>query len=157
MSAETILHRESFRRDVRPVPVFLTPRINGVTVEPPLKPKPGERAFGLHPAVFGMMGGGFVAYLGLMTATFGAGHGMPVLLAICAVCLIGYFGVPLAFSRVRTGERRRAKSFSGFMAEGVQTATGRLTGGATLAQVLIMPALLVLWGVAVLVIKSITL
>ena len=153
MSAEPLIRREELVRDARPATAPYNPALAGV-VEPQRRFRPAARDFEFHPRVFALMGGGFAAFVGLMAANFRGGHGMPLVLAICAVCLIGYFAVPYAFSKVETGDPARRDSWVAFMRKGVMTGSGHASGGAVLAQALIMPAMLVLWGMAVLVIKS---
>ena len=48
----------------------------------------------------------------------------------------------------------RAKSWSRFQAEGIQTAFGRTSAREATVQVLILPVLIFLWGIAAVVIAA---
>jgi hypothetical protein len=94
----------------------------------------------LHIALFG----GFFAYLGIMWAAFGE-KGLVIPFAIFAVFLAAAFIVPGWWARVAPGDGRKP-GWNEFMAEGVACETGRLGAGGAMVQILIMPVMLIGWG-----------
>jgi hypothetical protein len=78
------------------------------------------------------------------------GFGNPGLImpmAIMAVFLVMFFAVPAMWVRTKPEENRsRAKSWNRFLSEGVQTHTGHLGAGEAAVQVLILPVLILVWG-----------
>lgn len=104
----------------------------------------GAHVFDLHPALHIGVFAGFFAYLGIMWAAFGE-KGLAIPFVIFAVFLAAAFAVPAWWARVAPGEGR-APSFADFMAQGITCETGHQSAGAVLAQVWIMPAMLVGWG-----------
>ena len=64
-------------------------------------------------------------------------------IAISAFFLFMFFAVPAAMLRVRVGSGRRA-TWDAFMEMGIDTYTGRCSGGAALIQMLVVPVALTL-------------
>lgn len=117
---------------------------------PPAR-EPAERQpldMDLPPSLIRMMVGGFAGFMGLMAFTFHAGDGMGLALAICLVCLVGYFGLPYALSRAapRIKERR---SLQQLMRRGVALPDGQCGGGEAAGLVMLLPCILLLWAVFV--------
>lgn len=111
-----------------------------------------ERVFDLHPALHAGVFGGFFAYLGIMWAAF-ATRELVIPFVIFAVFLAAAWIVPALWAKV--AETPGAKpSFSEFLRDGFACETGRITAGAAMGQVLIMPAMLILWGTAIAVIVA---
>jgi hypothetical protein len=108
--------------------------------------------FDLHPALHVATFAGFFAYLGIMWLAFGTDQ-LIIPFVIFAVFLGGAFIVPAWWARVappagQTGD------FDDFLREGVECETGHVTAGAAMVQVLIMPAMLLCWGLSVAIIKA---
>lgn len=105
-----------------------------------------EHVFGLHPALHVATFAGFFAYLGIMWAAFG--HAELVLpFAIFVVFLGGAYMTPAMWARV--AGPAEGPSWSEFLRDGTVCATGHVSAGSAIVQVLIMPAMLLFWGVAV--------
>jgi hypothetical protein len=83
--------------------------------------------------------GSFAWFLGMLTLTFADGYGMPLVLVICAICGVAYFGLGSYTMRMAEG---RASDFADFMRRGIRTGSGTLSGVDALAQVLTLPLLL---------------
>jgi len=111
-----------------------------------------ERVFDLHPALHAAVFGGFFAYLAIMWATFATGE-LILPFAIFVIFLAAAWIVPACWARV-AGTPGRKASWSEFMRDGFVCETGRVSAGAAMGQVLIMPAMLILWGLAIAVIKA---
>lgn len=111
-----------------------------------------ERVFDLHPGIHAAVFGGFFVYLGIMWAAFATDQ-LAIPFAIFLVFLAAAWAVPALWARV-AGTPGPKTSWQAFLRDGFQCETGHVSAGAALGQVLIMPAMLILWGVAVAVIKA---
>ncbi|WP_426166318.1 hypothetical protein [Sandarakinorhabdus sp. DWP1-3-1] len=83
---------------------------------------------------------GYVAVMGL---AFRAGTGIGLILAVFALVLVGYYGLPLLMARASGATPpvpRRG-------AWGIDTASGYLSGRAAWAQIMTVPLLMLAWAV----------
>jgi hypothetical protein len=110
-------------------------------------PAPAERLdLDLPPALLRMMVGAFALFVLLMAAVFMASDGMGIVLAICFVCLAGYFGLPWAIVRAGpTGKRER--TLGKLLEHGLELPDGHCGGGEAVGLVLLLPVILVLWAI----------
>jgi hypothetical protein len=131
-----------------------SPGLSDAVVEPQLRPVPGARSFELPKAVFVAMGAAYAAFVAEMAVAFGGGEGMPLVLAICVVYMAMYLGIPAVFGRVDTGIRQPLLDWARLRSSGLDTIDGRVSAGGVLAQVLIVPACLAAFGLAILVIVA---
>lgn len=116
-------------------------------VEPGRAPAPAQRLdTDLPPALIKLMVGAFGAFLTIMAATFAAPDGMGIVLAICFVCLAGYFGLPWAMVRTGPATKQR-RTLSGLLKHGMELPDGHCHGGEAVGLVLLMPVVLLLWAV----------
>lgn len=111
-----------------------------------------ERVFGLHPVLHIATFGGFAVWLVIMWAAF-ADPGLVVPFGIFAVFLAMALAVPAIWARVAPNNGPKA-SWDDFLREGFDCATGHLSGGEAIAQVLIIPGLLVVWGLCIAMIRA---
>lgn len=88
----------------------------------------------------------YAAIVGLFALTIANAGEAPFMIAIDVIFLIAFFGVPTIFLTVERASVR--PSMSRFMAEGMQTYTGHVSGGGALAQMFVVPVLLALAVVA---------
>lgn len=130
-----------------------SPALAGSVVEAPLRRVPGPRSFELPGPIFVAMALAYVVFLAAMAAAFGSGDGMPLLLAICVVYLLMYLGTPALFAKVDAAPRRRL-DWDALRRRGLDTIGGRMSAGAVVGQVLIVPGCVAFFGLAVLVIRS---
>ena len=113
----------------------------------------GDRNFELPTALFATTAGCYLAFLGVMFAAFGN----PVLvlpMILFAVSIIAGFGVPAIWVRLRDNV---SKPLTGdqFARKGIMTNTGRLRPRDATIQVLILPVLVVLWGIAAAIVAAV--
>ncbi|WP_298302307.1 hypothetical protein [uncultured Erythrobacter sp.] len=105
-----------------------------------------DRSFGLPKELyFGTIAG----YLGFLAIT-GLTFMNPVLIipmAIFVVFIVAGFGVPSLFTRLK-GNDSKALTLGEFRTQGIATNSGTLHPRDAAVQVLILPVLLVLWGIA---------
>jgi hypothetical protein len=111
-----------------------------------------DRNFGLPTALYGAT---IACYLGFLLIV-GTAFANPVLalpLAIIVFLIAAFFGVPAMWTRLK-GNTSEPETLGEFEAHGIMTNTGRLTAGEASAQVLVLPVLLVCWGLAIAVIAA---
>jgi len=113
-----------------------------------------DRSFELPSVLYAITAGLFLAFIGIMAAGF-AHPEMILPTAIFALFIIAFFAVPAIWVRMQPENPVRAMSWARFQAKGIQTATGLVDARAATAQVLILPVLIVLWGVAAVTIAAI--
>ena len=112
-----------------------------------------DRSFELPAALYGLTAAGYLGFVGLTALAFGN----PKLIlpfAIIAVFIAMFFGVNAMWMRMKPEHPQRLTSWSRFRQHGIMTAYGRSTAGAATVQVLILPALIFLWGIAVVTIAA---
>ena len=120
----------------------------GMVVQPPaLRRNLAERSFGLHPALFVATIGAYVAFLGIMTTVFVSPE-LVVPFAICFVYVAMAFGTPAIWARISPRPEGRYQSWAESREEGLKIATGRISSGGAIAQVLVLPVLIVGWALA---------
>jgi ABC-type dipeptide/oligopeptide/nickel transport system permease subunit len=112
-----------------------------------------DRNFGLPTALYGAT---IACYLGFLVIV-GSAFANPVLaipMAIIVLLIAAGFGVPAIWTRL-AGNASEPQTLGEFETRGVMTHTGRLAPKDATIQVLILPVLLVVWGLSVAVIAAI--
>lgn len=112
-----------------------------------------DRNFGLPTTLYGAT---IACYLGFLMIV-GTAFANPVLaipLAIIVLLIVAFFGVPAIWTRLK-GNVSEPQTMGEFESRGIMTNTGRLSASEASAQVLVLPVLLVCWGIAVAVIAAI--
>lgn len=112
-----------------------------------------DRNFGLPTALYGAT---IACYLGFLVIV-GSAFANPVLaipMAIIVLLVAAFFGVPAVWTRLK-GNASEPATMGEFERRGIMTNTGRLSAGEASAQVLVLPVLLVVWGLAVAVIAAV--
>lgn len=113
-----------------------------------------DRTFELPTALYVATVGLFMAYLATMTLGFG-NPGLILPMAIFVLFILAAFGVPAIWATMKPENTSRALSWGRFLSDGVQTETGPLDARAAAVQVLILPALILVWGIAVVTIAAV--
>ena len=117
------------------------------------QPTKVDRSFELPIALIGATVAlylGFIAVLGLAFSN----PELNILVAIFGLIIVAGFGVPTIWVKMKPVNSQHATSWSRFQAEGIMTHTGRCSAGAASVQVLILPALIFLWGIAAVTIAA---
>lgn len=112
-----------------------------------------DRTFELPAALYA---GTAVSYLAFM-AVMVLGFGNPALIlpiAVIVFFLIMAFAVPAVWMRLKPDHAQRLTSWARFQRHGVMTAFGRSSASAATIQVLILPVLILLWGLAAVTIAA---
>lgn len=103
----------------------------------------------LHAGFFGL----FLAYLGVMGLGF-AHPEMIIVMAICFLFTAAFYVVPMMWSVMDPDHTDRSMPLSDLLANGVETLTGRTSGAGAIAQVMVLPVLILGWGIAVVAIAA---
>lgn len=111
-----------------------------------------DRNFGLPKALYGATVAGYLGFLLVVGSAF-ANPQLAIPMAIFVVFIIAGFGVPAVWTRL-AGNTSAPQTMGEFGLKGIMTSTGRLAARDATIQVLILPALLVVWGLAVAVIAA---
>jgi hypothetical protein len=112
-----------------------------------------DRNFGLPSALYGATVAGYLGFLAIVGAAF-ANPVLAIPMAIFVLFILAGFGIPAIWTRL-AGNTSAPQTLGEFEQRGVMTATGRLAARDATIQVLILPVLLVCWGLAVAVIAAI--
>ncbi len=110
------------------------------TAQAPLRRNRGDRVFDIHPAVHFALLGTYLAFAGILLATF-MGKDLMLPAVIVVVGIVSLFLTPGLWARV-AGDDLRKQSWAEFLQEGVDCITGRLTAVQALAQIMVLPALM---------------
>jgi ABC-type dipeptide/oligopeptide/nickel transport system permease subunit len=112
-----------------------------------------DRNFGLPTTLYGAT---IACYLGFLVIV-GSAFANPVLaipLAIIVLLVVAAFGVPAIWTRLKDNPSE-PQTLGEFETRGIMTNTGRLSARDATTQVLVLPVLLVVWGIAIAVIAAI--
>ena len=112
-----------------------------------------DRSFELPTGLYGAMAALFFGFVAVMAIGFGA-PGMIVPTAIIVVFIACFFVVPAVMVRTHPETRRPAMTWARFRREGIATHYGPATARDATIQVLILPVLIFLWGVATVTIAA---
>ena len=118
-----------------------------------LAPHEVDRSFELPTALYAAS---VALFLGFMAVT-AVGFGDPELIlpmAVIVLSIVAIFGVPAIWVRLAPGNPKSAKSWSRFRLDGIVTGSGHTGARDAMVQVLIMPVLIFLWGVATVIIAA---
>lgn len=119
----------------------------------PIRNAPVDRTFELPTRLYAATVAMFLAYIGIMGAGF-AHPEMAIPLAIFALFIVAGFGVPMLWTLLAPENPVRAMSWERFRRDGIMTAFGRTTASDATVQVLILPTLILAWGVAAVIIAA---
>ena len=103
----------------------------------------------LHAAVFG----GFGVYLAIMWLAF-SDRELIIPFAIFFVFLAGFYIVPALWAKV-ADDGRPKPDWLDFSLLGIDCETGHVSAPSAMVQILIMPAMLIVWGLIIAIIQAI--
>jgi hypothetical protein len=123
--------------------------------EAPLVRQPAavDRNFELPGGLYAATGAAYLAFVGVMAFGFG-NPGLVVPMAIIVVFIAMFFAVPAMWMRMKPDHAQHLTPWARFQRQGVMTAFGHSSAGAASVQVLILPALILVWGLAVVIIAA---
>lgn len=128
-------------------------RIVNAPVKGPRHQVEVDQNFELPTALFGATVACYLGFLGIMLASFAAPMLM-IPMVIFAGFIVAGFGVPTIWTRLG-GNKTKPLSMGQFRNEGVMTNTGRCAPRDAAIQMLILPVLIVCWGLAVSIIVAV--
>jgi hypothetical protein len=112
-----------------------------------------DRNFELPTALYALTALGYLSFLGLTALAFG-NPGLILPMAIFVTFIAMFFGVPAMWVRMKPANPQTPLGWGRFLASGIRTYTGPVTAGQASVQVLILPALILVWGFAVVTIAA---
>lgn len=112
-----------------------------------------DRTFELPRALYGATVGCYLGFLAITAMAFG-NPGLIIPMAIFAFIIVAGFGVPTVWVRMHGTGAGRTMSVGEFANRGIMTHTGRLKPRDAAMQVLVLPVLVFLWGLAVVTIAA---
>ncbi len=112
-----------------------------------------ERSFDLPPVLHAATVGLYFAFLGVMAFAF-QDRGLIIPMAIFIIYIVMAFGVPAMWVRMKPEHSAKPLGWANFSRFGIDTFTGNMTAKDATGQVLILPVLILGWGVAIAFIAS---
>ena len=112
------------------------------------EPRKVDRSFEMPTGLYVTTAACYLAFLAILVTTF-ASPGLIIPMAIFVTFIIGFFGVPAAWTRMAPGSTKRPMAWNQFSSRGIATLTGRMSAGEASVQMLILPVLVVMWALAV--------
>lgn len=114
-----------------------------------------DRNFSLPTGLYAATVGLYLGFLGLMSALFGnAELGIP--LVVMAGFVVIFFGLCGLWTSMNPHNETSPMNWGQFASRGIDTLSGHLTASEASAQVLVLPVLIVAWGLAISVIVALT-
>ena len=114
---------------------------------PQEKPHEVDRTFEMPKALYGVTVALYLGFLGIMAAGMRS-PGLIIPMAIFALFIVAGFGVPALWARLDPPTDARPLSMAAFRSQGIMTHTGPLKSRDAAIQMLILPILIVFWGLA---------
>jgi hypothetical protein len=106
-----------------------------------------DHNFGLPPVIHLLTGALFIGFISVLCLTLST-PGLAVPFGIFAAFLIAFFAVPTLMVKASPEKGSRALSWAEFMEHGIATEHGRCDGREAAILVLMLPAFIFLWAVA---------
>lgn len=112
-----------------------------------------DRTFGLPTGLYASTVALYMGFLAVMALGM-ASPGLIIPIAICTVFIVMLFGTPALWTRMAPGHRTRPLAWLQFSNEGIATFTGRVAARDAAVQVLLLPVLVLCWGLVVVTIAA---
>lgn len=112
-----------------------------------------DRNFGLPTGLFMATVACYLAFIGVMAMLF-VNPGLVIPLVLFAGFIIAAFGLAGWWAWMQPENDTKPLTWGQFSHRGVQTATGPLSAGQASVQVLILPVLILFWGLCIAVIAA---
>jgi hypothetical protein len=95
----------------------------------------------------------YLAFLAITALAFST-PGLIIPMVMFTFIIVVGFGIPAIWTKLSPDAPAKAKSWAKFQRDGITSLTGHNTAGAATVQVLILPVLIVVWGLAVVTIAA---
>lgn len=123
-------------------------------VAPPVKRACEDQSFELPTAIYIAMATMFAGFIAVLSLAFRGGH-MALVYGVIFAFIAAFFAVPASFPGMASHENRtKALSLFDFGHRGIATATGRANAREATILVLLLPFLILCFGIAVATIAS---
>lgn len=113
-----------------------------------------DRTFEIPKGLYIATVGIYLSYLLLMGAAFQADH-MVVIIGICMISVCAGFGVPALWAMMEPDNDSTNMTWQQFVRNGIETHTGLLAAKDATIQMMILPVLILAWGMAIVTIAAI--
>ncbi len=113
-----------------------------------------DRNFELPGRLYVATAGAYFAFLAVTAVGFRSPE-MIIPAAICVVFITMLFGTAAMWMRMQPEHRQHLTAWDRFWRQGIMTAYGRTKASDATIQVLILPVLILLWGIAVVTIAAV--
>ncbi|MBC2665809.1 hypothetical protein H7F51_09760 [Novosphingobium flavum] len=113
-----------------------------------------NRTFELPAGLYALTVACYLGFLVVMSALFMNAE-LVLPMAAFVVSIVGGFGLGWKWVAMKPGNDNPTLSMGQFASRGIQTLSGRLTAAEASAQVLILPVLILAWGLAIAVIYAV--
>lgn len=113
-----------------------------------------DRSFDIPPVLHVLTAGLYLAFLAVMAFAF-QDSGLIIPMAIFVVYIVMAFGVPAMWVHMKPDHVGKAISWADFARLGINTYTGKMSARDAAGQILILPALIFGWGVAIAMIAAV--
>ena len=107
-----------------------------------------DHSFEMPPAIYGMMAAFFLGFVGVLCFALRT-PGLSVPLGVFVAFIAAFFAVPAIFVRASPASGSKAMSWSVLFERGIATEHGRCSGGEAAVLVLMLPAFIFLWAIAI--------
>ncbi|MPS70364.1 MAG: hypothetical protein E2586_17935 [Novosphingobium sp.] len=112
-----------------------------------------DRGFGLPTGLYIATVALYLGFIGVMAVSF-LNSELAIPMVIFAGFVVFAFGLAGYWTRMKPDNRTATPDWGQFRARGIETLSGRLTAGEATIQVLLLPVLILGWGLAVAVIVA---
>jgi hypothetical protein len=112
-----------------------------------------DRSFGLPTGLYVATIAAYFAFIAIMGIGL-AQRELIIPMGICVTYLIMFFGVPTIWARMKPKTDAEPMSWVEYQLNGIDTWTGRIKAKDATAQVLILPVLILFWGIATVAIAT---
>jgi len=116
-------------------------------VEAPAERACGDQSFELPSGVYVAMAALFAGFIGVLSLAL-RGAQMALVYGVIFAFIAAFFAVP-AILPAMAPSRKKALSWADFRSRGIETATGRSSAGEATVLVLLLPALIFCFGIAI--------
>jgi hypothetical protein len=120
---------------------------------PPVASHEVDRTFELPTGLYALTVGFYLAFLVVMAIGL-ATPGLIIPMAICLIFVVMAFTVPSLWARMNPETQSRSLDWSRFVQHGIQTHTGWTSARDATIQVLILPVVILLWGICAVAIAA---
>ena len=120
-------------------------------VAPPPQRACTDQSFELPSGIYVAMAMMFFGFIGALGLAFNGGY-MGVVYGVVVAFIAIFFAIPAMFPRMAGS--REAMSWSSFRYRGIETATGHSSARATIILILVLPFLILCFGIAIALISA---